>query len=83
MNWKKTELMMLRIQRVIKHSSLEGYDNCSDHVDDDNGGESESDDHFDSAGYNEDDDQNGGKGEIGWGDMDEYDYNLEKRIELH
>ncbi|KAM2034984.1 hypothetical protein ACFX16_038135 [Malus domestica] len=32
-------------------------------------------------GYDEDDDDNGSKGEIGWGDMDEYDYNLEKRIE--
>ncbi|KAM2504226.1 hypothetical protein PS1_038166 [Malus domestica] len=58
-----------------------GYDKCSDHVDDNDGGESESDDHFDSDGYDEDDDDNGSEGEIGWGDMDEYDYNLEKRIE--
>ncbi|KAM2819226.1 hypothetical protein PS2_037670 [Malus domestica] len=32
-------------------------------------------------GYDKDDDDNGSEGEIGWGDMDEYDYNLEKRIE--
>ncbi|TQD81699.1 hypothetical protein C1H46_032751 [Malus baccata] len=32
-------------------------------------------------GYDEDDDDNGSEGEIGWGDMDEYYYNLEKRIE--
>ena len=36
---------------------------------------------FDSDGYNEDDDDNGSDDEVGWGDMDEHNSNLEKRIE--
>ncbi|KAB2622549.1 phosphopantothenoylcysteine decarboxylase subunit VHS3 [Pyrus ussuriensis x Pyrus communis] len=63
-----------------KYSSLEGCDHCRDHVDDNDDGESEDGD-FDFEGYEEDDDDNGSDDEIGWGDMDEYDCNLEKRIE--
>ncbi|XP_009373368.2 secreted acidic protein 1A [Pyrus x bretschneideri] len=63
-----------------KYSSLEGCDHCRDHVDDNDDGESEDDD-FDFEGYEEDDDDSGSDDEIDWGDMDEYDCNLEKRIE--
>ncbi|ONI06794.1 hypothetical protein PRUPE_5G081400 [Prunus persica] len=59
-----------------KYLNLDGYENGSDCVDD------ESEDYsFDSDGYNEDDDDNGSDDEVGWGDMDEHNSNLEKRIE--
>lgn len=64
-----------------KHCDMDGYVHGSEEVDDQDDESEEDEGDYDSDGYHEDDDDNGSNDEIGWGDTDESDDNLERRVE--
>lgn len=64
-----------------KHCNMDGYVNGSKEVDDQDDESEEDEGDYDSDGYYEDDDDNSSNDEIGWGDTDESDDNLEGRVE--
>ncbi|KAL6174568.1 hypothetical protein ACLB2K_051214 [Fragaria x ananassa] len=64
-----------------KHCNIDDHVNGNDNVDDEVDQSEEEDADYDSDGYDEDDDDNGSNDEIGWGDTDESDDNLETRVE--
>ncbi|XP_050378248.1 uncharacterized protein LOC126795452 [Argentina anserina] len=63
-----------------QYCNIAGLVNSSENVDNDVD-ESEENTNYDSDGYDEDDDDNGSSDEIGWGNTDESDDNLETRVE--
>lgn len=60
---------------------MDGYNNGSKEVDDQDDESEEDEGDYDYDGSYEDDDDNSCNDEIGWGDTDESDDNLETRVE--